>query len=448
MNDKFDSLFAAVSDEAKKLGIGEFELYYSEGDSISCDTYKDEISSFSSSTGGSLSFRCIVGDKMGYASTQLFNEEEMRALVSRASENSRVIEKTERAIIYGGGGEYKKVPEHDFIMPTAASLKDFTMSCRNTLYGEDPMIADGTSCGAWASNHFIRLFNSKGLNLSCRGGSNGVAMDAVLDNGTEKQSAYEFKFDCMNTLNKKELAAKTVTKAKEKFGAGLVNSGKYNIVFDGKQMRDFLSTFACCFFAERSQKGLSMLNRGMCGQKIASDCVTIIDTPFHPENTLQMPFDGEGVPSREKKVIENGIFKTMLYNLTSAEKDGVETTGNASRSGASIGTRVFTFYIEPGKASREELFAAAGNGIYVTEMKGFHAGADEVTGDFSIESAGFLIENGKKTSPVKSFTIAGNFFDLLKNISVLGNEIDFGGPGHSQIASPDVLVPGMSVAGK
>ena len=175
--------------------------------------------------------------------------------------------------------------------------------------------------------------------------------------------------------------------------------------------------------------------------------MTIVDDPFYPGNTMQINFDGEGVPTRTKNVVENGVLKTFLYNLTSAMKDKVESTGNAARSGSSIGTKPYVFYMKPGKTSREELFAKVGNGIYVTEMKGFHAGANAATGDFSIESAGFLIEDGKKTKPVKSFTVAGNFFELLKSIDTIGSEIDLSRPGYTNIAAPDLLIRDMPVAG-
>ena len=72
-----------------------------------------------------------------------------------------------------------------------------------------------------------------------------------------------------------------------------------------------------------------------------------------------------------------------------------------------------------------------------------------MTGDFSIESAGFMIRGGKKCEAVKSFTIAGNFFELLKNISALSNEVKFSvSGGITSFGSPSVLIPGMSVAGK
>ena len=85
----------------------------------------------------------------------------------------------------------------------------------------------------------------------------------------------------------------------------------------------------------------------------------------------------------------------------------------------------------------------------MTELKGLHAGADAVTGDFSIESAGFLVQNGKKGKAIRSFTVAGNFFDLLLNIEALSDRVHFGMPGGLAVfGSPDALVRSMSVAGK
>ena len=90
--------------------------------------------------------------------------------------------------------------------------------------------------------------------------------------------------------------------------------------------------------------------------------------------------------------------------------------------------------------------AKAGEGIYITECKGFHAGANAVTGDFSIESAGFLIENGKIGAPIKSFTVAGNFFELLKSISAMSDKVEVAVTGgFTTFGAPAVLIKDMSV---
>jgi PmbA protein len=91
----------------------------------------------------------------------------------------------------------------------------------------------------------------------------------------------------------------------------------------------------------------------------------------------------------------------------------------------------------------------ASEGIYVTGIKGLHAGANAITGDFSVECEGFVIEDGKKASPIKSFTVAGNFFTLLLEIDSLSDKVNWGIPTSPTVfGSPDVLVRNMSVAGK
>ena len=144
------------------------------------------------------------------------------------------------------------------------------------------------------------------------------------------------------------------------------------------------------------------------------------------------------------------MLKTLLYDLTYAKKAGKEPTGNAAR--ASIADPVsispYCLRIAAGEDSAEALLQKLGNGLYITELKGLHAGADAVTGDFSIESAGFLVENGKRTRPVHSFTVAGNFFELLKKIGGVGNNVEMSLPATSCTAAPDLLVKGLSVAGE
>ena len=166
---------------------------------------------------------------------------------------------------------------------------------------------------------------------------------------------------------------------------------------------------------------------------------------------MPMNFDAEGSPTHKKCVIENGKLNTLLYNLKTAAVAGKKTTGNASKAGydAAVAVRPFTMYLENGSLTEEELLAKAGNGVYITDLSGLHAGANPISGDFSLQSAGFMIRDGKKCEYVKSFTVAGNFYDLLKNITALANNCHLpNAMGSTAFGAPSVLVDGLSVAGK
>ena len=104
----------------------------------------------------------------------------------------------------------------------------------------------------------------------------------------------------------------------------------------------------------------------------------------------------------------------------------------------------FTF-VNP-DCTEEELLAKAGNGVYITDLSGLHAGANPISGDFSLQSAGFMIRQGQKAEYVKSFTVAGNFYDLLKNITALASNLEL--PGMGSFGSPTVRVDGLTIAGK
>ena len=166
---------------------------------------------------------------------------------------------------------------------------------------------------------------------------------------------------------------------------------------------------------------------------------------------MPIPFDEEGCPTYTKNVIENGKLNTLLYNMKTAAVAGKETTGNGSKSGydAPVGIRPFTMYLAGGELTEDELLAKAGEGVYINSLGGLHAGANPVSGDFSLQSSGFLIRDGKKTDYVKSFTVAGNFYELLKNITAVANNTELPmAMGSTNFGAPSTLVEGLSIAGK
>ena len=445
----FENIKQYLHSAAKDAGLDEYEIFYTSDTSVSTETLKDEISAFAYGVSGGVCFRCVVDGKIGAASSELLTEDEMRAIVSRAISNARGVEGDDPAIIFEGSEKYEKTNMPEFIMPSAAKIKSAALELQRHTYAESALIADGTQSCAFAGESEMRLINSHGLDLSNKYGICGSYVQAVINRDGEAEENFEIcgelEGDRFSALPKKATEG-----AIAKLGAGRIPSGKYDVIFSAKQTRALLSTYSDIFSAKNAQLGLSLL-RGKEGERIAAECITIVDDPMREGCTAQTSFDGEGVATRKKTVVEGGILNTLLYDLETAKKAGVESTGNGQRANYSdpVSIEPYSFYIMGGEVSPEELVSGVADGIYITAMKGLHAGADAVTGDFSIDSEGFRIRDGKICEAVKSFTVAGNFFDVLKGIEALSNDVSFGLPsGFTVYGAPDILVRQMSIAGE
>lgn len=445
----FEPMKQRLMAAAERAGLKEYEIYAMSDVNMSAEALHREISAFSSGESGGISFRCIVDGKMGYASSELLDEAEMDALVDRAMDNAHNIENDDEVFIYQGSEHYESVTAEPPVLADAAKLKSWALELQHRAYAAHPSVSDGTQTGAIAYASDIMLCNSHGLNLHNRVGICGVYVDAVVKQQEESASEFEIKVAGDDTALD-GLAEQATGKARAKLGAAGLPSGSMDCIISARQMRALLGAFFPMFSAKWVQHGMSLL-AGKIGKKIAADCVAITDDPRRAECPVQTSFDGEGVATYRKSVIEGGVLKTYLYDLTTAKKDGVASTGNGQRGSytSPVSIAPYCFCLEAGNKTLDELFADVGDGVYITELKGIHAGAEAVTGDFSLEAAGFRIRGGKLAEPVKTFTVAGNFLSLLQSIEALSDTVDFGFPGgFTTFASADVLVRGISVAGE
>ena len=446
----FQSFKKYVIAKAEELGLTEYELYYQAEESTSVSAFQHEINQFTASTEGGVCFRCIYEGKMGYASTEALSKEEAEAVVERARENASVLEAEEPVFLCEGGKEYAKLEMNTYDLPETDGLINTVLATQEKIYAADKAVVDGSSARGISASSRIAIVNSKGLDLQYENKLSGLVVAAVVSDGKEKTNDYQIKLGKLDTIDTDELTKKAASAALRKLGGDPAPTGVYPVVFDPEAMSDLLSVYSSIFSSEAAQKGLSRL-ADKEGQVIASSVVTLVDDPFHKDSPMPRNFDAEGCPTKTKNVIEAGVLKTLLYNLKTAAVAGKETTGNASKAGysSSVAVRPFTMYLEGGEFTEDELLQKAGTGVFINSLSGLHAGADPISGDFSLQSAGFLIENGVKTKAVKSFTVAGNFYDLLKNITAAANNTQLpSAMGSTAFGSPSVLVENLSIAGK
>ena len=434
----------------EEMGITEYELYYSASESTSVDTFRHEINEFTASRDGGVCFRCIANGKMGYASTEDLSAEQAKAVVAKAADSAALLESEEMVFLGEGGQEYEALDIAPMALPSADKLIAAALDVQEKLYAADPAVIDGCQSQGLIESSEIAIYNSKGLDLHYENAVTGLIASAVVSDGKEMENSFEIKLGKLEEIDAEALAAKAASKAKVKLGGQVAPTGQYPVVFAPSAMCSLMGVYSGIFSSEAAQKGLSRLAQSE-GEMIAAEIVTLVDDPFHKDNPMPINFDAEGSPTHKKNVIEKGKLCTLLYNLKTAAVAGKKTTGNASKAGydGSVAVRPFTLYLENGDISEEELLQQVGNGVYITSLGGLHAGANPITGDFSLQSAGFMIEGGIKTTAVKSFTVAGNFYDLLKNITALANNCELPmAMGMTAFGSPSVRVDGLSIAGK
>jgi PmbA protein len=194
-------------------------------------------------------------------------------------------------------------------------------------------------------------------------------------------------------------------------------SGTFDVLLKPLAVAELLEgTLLCALEADSVQKGRSSL-KGRVGEQIASEVLMITDDGLLAGGIDSSAFDGEGVPSQRTVLIENGILKGFLYDSYTAGKDGARSTGNSVRSGYSDVPRVGPRNLIVGSPLARDLLADT-KGYLVHGLIGAHT-ANPISGDFSVEARNaFRVAPGEAAVPIRSLMLAGNIFEILKDIEI------------------------------
>jgi PmbA protein len=162
---EFSEIKEILADAARAVGIEHYDVYYAQSNSVSAETFKDEISSFSSENSIGICFRCLIDGKFGYASCEKITKDELCALVSKAAENAAYIESDDEAVLFEGSDAYREVEYERLPMPSASELRELALGIKRQTYAESEYDVDGTESSVGTTEISIDLCNSYGLSL-------------------------------------------------------------------------------------------------------------------------------------------------------------------------------------------------------------------------------------------------------------------------------------------
>jgi PmbA protein len=233
-------------------------------------------------------------------------------------------------------------------------------------------------------------------------------------------------------LKPSQIGTIAAKKTLQKLNPKKIESEKISIVFDRRISKGILSAFASAISASSIARGTSFL-KDKIDEEIFSSSINIFDKPDILKGLGSRYFDSEGVKTDELKLVDQGVLKHYLIDTYNGKKLNLKSNG---RSGGTS-----NLFFEKGSISYKNLLKLNSRTLYITETIGH--GSNLVTGDYSVGANGFMVEDGIFKYPVSEITIAGNFKDIFKNIT-LADDLEF----KYSTNAPTMLIEGMVVAGK
>ena len=440
-----------VFDYAAKKGLKEFELYTSKSHEFECSVNKGEIQSYKDAENGGSSFKAVKGGKAGYSYTEDLSPEEARRIVDDALENLELIESEESEIVYDQKTLISDWEDYDMAfekIDPAKKIED-VKKLEKLILDKDDRILMVPYCFNNNSYSEIYFANSYGSEYTYVTGGGGMYSGAMASNGKQNKFGLSFGFSKNpGKIDIEKIAEETAQKTVALLDAKSVKSGKYDVVLNNDVFSNLLGLFLHMISADNVQKGLSLL-KGKLDEKIASELLSIRDVRNYTDSIFNTPADSQGVVTKDKDLLKDGVLKTFLHSLKTATKDGVEPTGNAFR-GSYKGTESISpvnVDVKAGDITLEELFGKMNNGLYITSVQGMHSGANPISGEFSVGAEGFKIEDGKKVFPVEQITLSGNLLNVLKSMKAVASDKKMAFAMASGIFTPSVLIDKMDIAG-
>ena len=444
-------------ERAKKAGAGEAaaEAYVNDTESIQVNVSARAVEQMSAVKEAGIGVRVLRDGKMAFGSTNDLSKKAVGDMVDGLVKKVVYHTADEFNVIPGAadGGlaadrlGYEDLGSYDERIAAVPVQDKIQTAIRMEAAGLEysPKIAGSMMAVYQDGTSYTYIANTNGVSGWFRQSGVGAGVEYTAADGDARESgSYQNGYVKWADFNAEEIGRKGAENAVSMLGAKSLPSAEMPMVIApdiGVQLWSFI---AGMLSADEVQKGRSLFAEKI-GTEIAAKGFTLIDDGRLKGGTATAPVDGEGVATQTTPLIVDGVLKTYLYDCYCAKKGQTKSTGNRSRGGygSAGGVGTTNLYLKPGDVAPETIFAGIDRGFYLTVVLGLFAAIDSASGDFSIPSAGFLIEKGKKTVPVRGVTVGGNLFELLKAVDKVGSDLTW----FQSLGSPTVSVAHVKIGG-
>ncbi|WP_096704464.1 TldD/PmbA family protein [Magnetospirillum sp. 15-1] len=440
-----DLLSDLVAD-ARKAGAEAADAVLIDSASLSVGMRLGALERLERAESGDVGLRVLIGKRQAFVSSSDRSKAALAELVERAVAMARAIPEDPYCGLADPADLARDFPDLDVCdpqEPSAERLIDMVRSAEDAARSVTGVTnSEGAEAG-WgrsgvaivASNGFSHAYSvtSSSLSVSVLAGTN--------EQGMERDYDYSSAVFLADLREPEEIGFEAGRRAVRRLGARKVATKQVPVIYDPRVARGLLSSLAGAINGAGVARGTSFL-KDKLGKAIFGRGVRVMDDPHRRRGLRSRPCDGEGIATRTRAIVEDGVLTTWLLDLRSARQLGLSSTGHASRGTSSPPSpSASNFYLEAGHVTPSEMIHDISEGFYITDLSG--QGVNGVTGDYSRGASGFWIKGGELAFPVNEVTVAGNLRDIFLNLTPASDLTLRHG-----IDAPTCRIDGLMVAGR
>ena len=441
------TLAQMLLDAAQKAGADAADAIALSGTSVSVDVREGQLEHAERAEGQDIGLRVFVGQRVASVSGSDASAETIAQMAERAVAMAQEAPEDPHAGLADPAQLARSFDSAALELADPASAPEPALLQSRALAAEEaaravPDVTQVSGASATTSRTDIGVAATNGLSAELTRTGHSVHCTAIAGTGLgmERDHDGDSRVLFSELRSPEEIGATAGARAVQRVGARKPPTGRYPVLFDERVATSLIGHLLAAINGQAIARGASWLLDGVDGP-VLPDGIDLIEDPHRPRVAGSRFFDGEGLPTQRRALVEDGILRGYLLDLSSARKLGLAPTGNAAR-GVTGGPspRAWNMTLTQGAARQEALIAQMGTGLLVTYLIG--ATINPNTGDYSRGAAGHWVENGEIAYPVNQCTIAGNLREMLRSL-VPANDART----HLSHVVPSLLVSGLTVAG-
>ncbi len=435
--EELKSLVVDILAEARRQGASGAEVSASADAGLSVTVRRGELETVEFNQDRGFGITVYFGQRKGSASTSDSRPEAIRETVQAAVNIARFTQEDPCNGLADAGLMPASVPDLDLFHPwqmDPAAAQALALACEGAGLARDPRLVNSEgaqvstqqSCRVYGNSHgFIGSYVATRHGVSC-------VLIAEDENGMQRDYWYTSARDPSNLQDAEAVGIEAAQRTVARLSPRKVQTGRFPVLFAPNMATGLMGHLLGAISGGAQYRKASFLLDSL-GDTVAADHLTLAEQPHLPNSIGAAAFDGDGVATRDKAFLDQGVVRSYVLSTYSARRLGMQTTGNAGG--------VFNLTVSGRCLPRDELLRIMGRGLLVTELMG--QGVNGVTGDYSRGASGFWVEDGAIVYPVDEVTIAGNLREVYRDVQYVGDDLDVRG----NIRAPSVLIGSMTLAG-